>query len=151
MSGASRLRIWRESDETVLRLPGIRIGKRGIERFADAELRGKSGGVQLEVNAVGRVVRELQRVDGEPGANVLLTLDLALQQFVAERLRDQSASAVVMDVITGDILAMVSVPSFDSNTFARGITQAEWQELLNNPMKPLFNSSAGSVSTGFDL
>lgn len=132
----------RDSDDPMLQLPGMRIGKKGVEKGADEALRGKPGGIQVEVNAVGRVVRELDRAEGEAGANLLLTIDLELQQFVSDRLKDQSASAVVMDVITGDILAMVSVPSFDNNTFARGVTQAEWQELLSDPKKPLLNKAA---------
>ncbi|MCW5748941.1 MAG: penicillin-binding protein 2 [Alphaproteobacteria bacterium] len=132
----------RDSDDPVLQLPGMRIGKKGVEKAADEQLRGKPGGVQVEVNAVGRVVRELDRAEGESGANLLLTIDLELQRFVAERLKDQSASAVVLDVVSGDILAMVSVPSFDNNAFARGVTQAEWQELLNDPKKPLLNKAA---------
>jgi penicillin-binding protein 2 len=132
----------RDSDDPVLELPGMRIGKKGVEKGADELLRGKPGGIQVEVNAVGRVVRKLDRTEGEPGANLLLTIDLELQRYVTERLKDQSASAVVMDVVTGDILAMASVPSFDNNAFARGVTQAEWQELLNDPGKPLLNKAA---------
>ncbi|HEX2889047.1 penicillin-binding protein 2 [Vineibacter terrae] len=135
----------RDSDDAVLQLPGMRIGKKGVEKGADEALRGKPGGIQVEVNAVGRVVRELDRVEGEAGANLLLTIDLELQQYVADRLKDQSASAVVMDVVTGDILSMVSVPSFDNNTFARGVTQTEWQDLLNDPKKPLLNKAAQGV------
>ncbi|MDP2332697.1 MAG: penicillin-binding protein 2 [Reyranella sp.] len=132
----------RDSDDAALQLPGMRVGKKGVEKGADEVLRGKPGGIQVEVNAAGRVVRELHRADGESGANLMLTIDLELQQFVVERLKEQSASAVVMDVITGDILAMASVPSFDNNIFARGITQAEWQELLSDPKKPLLNKAA---------
>lgn len=132
----------RDSDDAALQLPGMRVGKKGVEKGADEVLRGKPGGIQVEVNAAGRVVRELHRADGESGANLMLTIDLELQQFVVERLKEQSASAVVMDVITGDILAMASVPSFDHNIFARGITQAEWQELLSDPKKPLLNKAA---------
>ncbi len=132
----------RDSDDAVLELPGVRIGKRGVEKGADEALRGRPGGVQVEVNAIGRVVRELERNESEPGANVLLTIDLELQQYVTDRLKDQSASAVVMDVVSGDVLAMVSVPGFDNNAFARGITRAEWQELLANPGKPLLNKAA---------
>jgi len=134
-----------DEDDTVLALPDMRIGKRGVEKNADKVLRGKPGFVRMEVDAVGRVMRELDRAEGEPGANVLLTIDLELQRFVAERLGDQSASAVVMDVVTGDILAMVSVPGFDSNAFARGIAQTQWQRLLNDPRKPLVNKAAQGV------
>ena len=132
-------------EEAGLELPDMRIGKRGIEKSADKALRGKPGFIQVEVDAAGRVMRELDHAEGEPGANVLLTIDSELQRFVAERIGDQSASAVVMDVITGDVLAMVSVPGFDSNAFARGITHPEWQRLLADPKKPLVNKAAQGV------
>ncbi len=131
----------RDSDDPVLELPGMRIGKKGIEKGAETMLRGRPGGVQVEVNARGRVVRELDRVESEAGSNIQLTIDLPLQQFVAERLAEQSASAVVMDAITGDILALASTPSFDSNAFARTITSSEWRDLLNNPRKPLLDKA----------
>ena len=102
--------------------------------------------MQVEVNAVGRVVRELDRTEGQPGSNALLTIDLDLQRFTAERVKEhQSGSVVVMDVVTGDILAMVSTPGFDPNTFARGITQAEWRELLDSQERPLHNKSIAGV------
>ncbi len=123
----------------------MRIGKRGIEKAADRALRGKPGFIRMEVDAAGRVKRELDRADGGPGANVVLTIDAELQQFVAERLGDLSASAVVMDVFTGDVLAMVSVPGFDGNAFARGISQPEWQRLLTDPRRPLLNKAAQGV------
>jgi penicillin-binding protein 2 len=135
----------RNSDEVALQLPDMRIGKRGIEKGAEKALRGRVGVVQLEVNAAGRAMRELSRAESEPGSNLLLTIDMELQQFVAEQLKNQSASATVMDVITGDILAMVSVPSFDNNLFARGITKSEWQMLLSDPKKPLLNKAAQGV------
>ncbi len=135
----------KENDDPLLHLPGMRIGKKGVERGADAALRGKAGAVQVEVNATGRVVRELDRTEGESGANLVLTIDVELQRYVSERLKDQSAAAVVMDVITGDILSLVSVPGFDNNAFARGVTQAEWQDLLADPKKPLFNKAASGA------
>jgi penicillin-binding protein 2 len=131
--------------DPVLTLPGIRIGKKGVERGMEEDLRGRAGAVQVEVNAVGRVVRELDRIEGEAGSNALLTVDLGLQEFVANRLKDESASAVVLDVITGEILAMVSVPGFDPNAFARGISQAEWRDLNENPMRPLYNKALAGV------
>src|SRR5581483_200397 len=74
-----------------------------------------------------------------------LAIDIELQRFVADRLRDQAASAVVMDVITGDVLAMVSVPGFDTNAFARGITRSEWRQLLADPRRPLLNKASQGV------
>ncbi|MCA0245652.1 MAG: penicillin-binding protein 2 [Proteobacteria bacterium] len=133
-------------DDPVLSLPTIRFGKKGMERALEDDLRGRAGVVQVEVNAVGRVVRELDRTEGQPGANALLTIDLDLQRFVAEKVKEhQSGSVVVMDVITGDVLAMVSTPGFDPSTFARGITQSEWRELLDNPERPLHNKAIAGV------
>jgi penicillin-binding protein 2 len=133
-------------DDPLLSLATMRFGKKGVERSIEDDLRGRAGAVQVEVNAVGRVVRELDRTEGQPGANALLTIDLDLQRFTAERLAEhQSGSVVVMDVITGDILAMVSTPGFDPNTFARGITQAEWRQLLDSPERPLNNKAIGGV------
>lgn len=133
-------------DDPVLSLPTMRFGKKGMERSLEDDLRGRAGAVQVEVNAVGRVVRELDRTEGQPGTNALLTIDLDLQRFVAEKMKEhQSGSVVVMDVITGDVLAMVSTPGFDPSTFARGITQSEWRELLDNPERPLHNKAIAGV------
>ena len=133
-------------DDPVLQLATMRFGKKGVERSLEDELRGRAGAVQVEVNAVGRVVRELDRTEGQPGSNALLTIDLDLQRLVAERIKEHhSGSVVVIDVVTGDILAMVSTPGFDPNAFARGITQAEWRDLLDNPERPLNNKSIAGV------
>ena len=133
-------------DDPVLQLATMRFGKKGVERSLEDDLRGRAGAVQVEVNAVGRVVRELDRTEGQPGSNALLTIDLDLQRFAAEKMAaHQSGSVVVMDVITGDILAMVSTPGFDPSTFARGITQSEWRELLDNPERPLHNKAIAGV------
>ena len=129
-------------DDPVLQLATMRFGKKGAERALEDDLRGRAGAVQVEVNAVGRVVRELDRTEGQPGSNALLTIDLELQKFALDRMKDHpSGSAVVLDVITGDIVAMVSTPGFDPNTFARGITQSEWRELLDSPERPLNNKA----------
>jgi penicillin-binding protein 2 len=124
----------------------MRFGKKGVERSLEDDLRGRAGAVQVEVNSVGRVVRELDRTEGQPGANALLTIDLDLQRFATERMKEQqSGSVVVLDVVTGDVLAMVSTPGFDPNTFARGITQSEWRELLDSPERPLNNKAINGV------
>ena len=133
-------------DDPVLQLATMRFGKKGAERAFEDDLRGRAGAVQVEVNSVGRVVRELDRTEGQPGSNALLTIDLDLQRFAAERIKEhQSGSIVVLDVITGDVLAMVSTPGFDPNTFARGITQGEWRELLESPERPLNNKAINGV------
>ena len=133
-------------DDPVLQLATMRFGKKGVERSLEDDLRGRAGAVQVEVNAVGRVVRELERTEGQPGANALLTIDLDIQRFAAEKMKEhQSGSVVVLDVITGDVIAMVSTPGFDPTTFARGITQGEWRDLLDNPERPLHNKAIAGV------
>src|SRR5262249_12635878 len=111
-------------DDPVLQLATMRFGKKGVERSLEDNLRVRASVVQADVNGGGRVVRERDRTEGQPGSNALLTIDLDLQRFAAERVKEhQSGSVVVLDVVTGDVLAMVSTPGFDPNTFARGITQ----------------------------
>ncbi|MEX2643099.1 MAG: penicillin-binding protein 2 [Acetobacterales bacterium] len=125
--------------DPVLELPGFRIGKSGIEREYDGAMRGKAGTTQLEVNALGRVIRELKRQDGQPGDDVELTLDIDLQRAVSRRLGNDSAAAVVMDVRSGEVLAMSSTPSFDPNSFNQGISSTEWRALSTNMKAPLIN------------
>jgi len=130
------------SEDPLLSLPGFRIGKTGIERQHDLALRGSAGTQQLEVNAVGRVIRELSRDPGEPGRQVTLTLDAKLQHYVQQRLAaEQSAAAVVMDVHTGGIQALCSSPSYDPNQFAMGISSELWKSLLASETAPLTNKA----------
>ncbi|MGJ3258392.1 MAG: penicillin-binding protein 2 [Rhodospirillales bacterium] len=136
-------------DDPLLKLPGFRVGRAGIEKVHDMDLRGTGGSSEVEVNAFGRMIRELSRREGQPGAEVTLTLDMGLQEYIAKRLGDESASVVVMDVRNGDVLAMVSNPAYDSNDFNRGLSSAEWQRLVNNERSPLINKSiAGVYSPG---
>ena len=107
--------------DPLLELPDFRIGKSGIEKSQDQVLRGKAGTSEVEVNAYGRVVREISHVDGQPGADVVSTLDAAMQDFVTKRCAsEQSVSCVLLDVVTGDVLALVSSPSYDPAAFATG-------------------------------
>lgn len=129
--------------DPLLELPGFRIGKAGVERIYDLQLRGTGGNSQVEVNAFGRVIRELDRNEGQPGAEVVLTIDLELQNYVSQRLTGESAAAVVIDVRNGEILALASTPGFDPNAFNRGLTQDEWAHLSGNPMTPLINKAVG--------
>lgn len=138
----------KEKDATgdpLLDVPGFRIGKRGIEKTFDTRIRGHAGASRVEVNAYGRVIRELERKPGIPGDEVYLTLDKELQSFMYERLKDESAGAAIMDVETGDILALVSTPGFDPNAFNRGLTSAEWAALTENDHKPLINKVMAGV------
>jgi penicillin-binding protein 2 len=129
------------ADDPLLSLPGIRIGRAGLEKFHDMALRGSAGSVQLEVNALGRVIRELDREEGEQGDEVGLTIDADLQQAVLGHLGDQSASAVVLDCRNGEVLAMATNPSFDPNLFNSGVPQAQWAEWSADKRAPLSNKA----------
>ena len=106
-------------EDPVMRVPGFRIGKTGIEKGFDRQLRGRAGSISYEVDAHGRIVRELGSVPSEPGKDLVLTLDHELQAFALDRLASQRrGSLVALDCITGDVLVMVSMPSFDPNEIA---------------------------------
>lgn len=134
-----------ETPDPLLLVPEFQIGKTGIERALDESLRGSAGTTQIEVNAVGRVIRELDRVEGVAGQDLHLTLDLELQKYCLERLGEESAAAVVMDVRTGDVLAAASTPSYDPNPFVLGISQKEYSALLEDDHRPLHNKWASGM------
>lgn len=135
--------------DPLLELPGFRIGKAGVEKVYDTALRGTGGASQVEVNAVGRVIRELSRREGQPGSELRLTIDLELQKYIHDRLGDESAAVVVMDVHTGEVLSLASTPAFDPNAFNTGLSQAEWESLVSNPKAPLTNKAvAGQYAPG---
>jgi len=132
--------------DPLLELPGFRIGKSGVEKQYDESLRGKQGSKRVEVDAVGRVVRELEdkRIDPTPGQDLVLSIDIGLQQFVQQRLASElSASAVVLDAVNGDVLALGSTPAYDPTMFTRGVTVREWQDLTSDPLRPLANKATG--------
>jgi penicillin-binding protein 2 len=132
--------------DPLLELPDFRIGKSGIEKSQDLRLRGVAGTSEVEVNAYGRVVRELVHRPGQPGEDVIVGLDIATQDFVVKRCASEpSVSCVVLDVVTGDVLALVSSPSFDPTMFSTGLTQAAWQELSTDPRNPLNNKASAGV------
>lgn len=136
--------------DPLLELPDFRVGRNGIERVYDLAMRGRAGNTQLEVNALGRPIRELSRNEGEPGADVTLTIDAELQLMTAARLaKEESAAAVMMDVANGDVLVLASHPSYDPHEFARGISGPAWRALLNNHRAPLTNKAvSGMYSPG---
>jgi penicillin-binding protein 2 len=127
--------------DPVLDLPGFRIGKRGIEKAFDSKLRGTAGVSRVEVNAYGRVIRELGHDPGAPGSDVYLTIDQQVQNFVTQHLGDQSAACVVMDAQNGDVLALASTPSYDPNFFNVGISETQWKVLTGDDHKPLLNKA----------
>jgi penicillin-binding protein 2 len=136
--------------EPLLELPEFRIGKNGVEKVYDQLLRGRAGISRFEVNALGREIKELHREDGEPGQAIGLTVDLDLQRYVHGRLRaEASASAVVLDVRTGEVLALASVPTFDPGALVDGVSQETWRAWLGDPKAPLVNKAiAGQYPPG---
>ncbi len=131
--------------DPLLQIPKFQIGKVGVEAQMEDALRGTAGTKQIEVNSVGRVIRELSRRDGQPGENVQLTIDAKLQNFALARLSGESAAAVAMDVTNGDLLACVSSPSFDPNKFVRGISNVDYQAYMTNDHRPLSNKAVTGI------
>ncbi len=135
-----------DEDAKVLSVPGFRIGKNGIEKQYEEQMRGTAGDVEMEVNAHGRVVQELVRHDPIAGQELTLAIDIGLQQFMQQRLaREEGAAAVLMDIHSGEVLALASQPSFDPNLFTFGISQDDWNNLNNDIHSPLLNKIIGGV------
>lgn len=127
--------------------PGFRIGKQGVEKALDAELRGKPGGQKVEVDARGRVVRTDPEGDVKPvpGKDVVLTLDADIQNRASEVFETDSGGAVLMDIANGDILCMTSAPSFDSNKFVTGIPGPEYRLLAEYERRPLLDKAMSGL------
>jgi penicillin-binding protein 2 len=132
-----------DNPDPLLLSPGFRIGKAGVEQALDVQLRGKPGGQKVEVDAKGRVIREDPSGDipPRPGAAVHLTLDADIQNRALEVFGDASGAAVMMDCRTGDVLCLLSAPSFDANQFVRGLTRPEYAALVEYERKPLLNKA----------
>lgn len=133
------------AEDPMLALPGLRVGRAGMERYHERVLRGRAGSVQLEVNALGRVIQELDRKEGVQGDDVTLTIDAELQQIALKRLGDESASAVVMDCRNGEVLAMATNPSFDPSVFNSGVSQTQWREWTRDRRTPLINKATSGL------
>ena len=127
----------RDDPDPLLRIPRFQIGKVGVERELETTLRGKAGTKRVEVNALGREMREIERKEGSRGANLKLTLDTNLQAYVRARLGTESASVVVLDCKTGEILAICSSPAYDPNKFVRGISYDDYGKLRDDNHRPL--------------
>jgi penicillin-binding protein 2 len=130
--------------DPLLELPGIRVGRAGIERHHDRTLRGRAGAVRLEVNAVGRVIRELDRREGVAGEDVQISIDAGLQKAVRGRI-EEGTSVVLMDARNGEVLAMASQPSFDPNIFNSGVSAAQWRQWTANRATPLINKTTNGL------
>ena len=130
-------------------VPGLKVGKVGLEKSLEEKLLGTNDIERYEVNAYGRRISQLEFQKGKKGKTLRLTIDTEVQKLANELLKDKAGSICVMDIFTGSIIAMHSSPSFDPNLFVFGISQDEWQIIRNNPMKPLVNKTLqGNYSPG---
>ncbi|TYT25827.1 penicillin-binding protein 2 [Luteimonas viscosa] len=127
-------------------------GRTGIERYYDAQLRGRIGYEQVETNVEGRALRSVGMVPAQAGTDLRLGIDLELQRAMVMAFGEQTGSAIAMDPSTGQILAMVSLPSFDANLFVNGISSVDYRRLMDDPSRPLFNRLVlGGVAPGSTL
>ena len=131
--------------DALLRQPSFRMGKTGVEQSMDKTLRGKAGRQKVEVNALGRTVQEWDdgKVEAEPGEDVWLTIDTELQAFTAEQFGEESGGAVVIDVMTGELRTLLSMPTFDNNLWVSGLTSKEMKRLNSDPKRPQYNKVIG--------
>jgi len=135
-----------EDDSGIFGVPGFRIGKNGVEKQYEKFMRGRAGDIEMEVNAHGRVVRELVRHDPTAGEDMTLAIDIGIQQYAQKCLeREEGASAVVLNIQTGEVLVMASHPSFDPNLFTYGISHDDWEALNKDIHAPLLNKAIGGV------
>jgi len=132
-------------DDPLLKQPTFRIGKTGVEQSYDKEMRGAAGQLKVEVNAFGRTVREwdTDKLEAKPGKDVWLTLDSELQIYAAQLFGEESGGAAVIDVMTGELRTLLSMPTFDGNLFVSGLTSADMQRLNGDPRRPQFNKVVG--------
>jgi penicillin-binding protein 2 len=137
--GAPNAEQYKATRDPLLVTPGFKLGKDGLEKMLEPRLRGVPGAKIVEVTAGGRPVKDLPTRPDRPGLSEKLTIDAGLQEYAARRLGTNSGSAVVIDCRTGEMLAMVSMPAYDPNSFSDGISQVEWQMLSENDHVPLMN------------
>ena len=130
-------------------VPGIKVGKLGLEKTLENDLIGINDIQRYEVNAYGKRINQLDYQKGAQGSKIRITLDTDVQKLSAELLKNKAGSISVMDIFTGEIIAMYSSPSYNPNSFLFGISQDEWQLIRNNPLKPLINKTlSGLYSPG---
>tara|TARA_B100000959_G_scaffold107413_1_gene113229 strand:- start:1071 stop:2996 length:1926 start_codon:yes stop_codon:yes gene_type:complete len=128
-----------------INVPGLKTGKNGLEKTFNNLMIGKPGIQRFEVNAYGKRIKELKLIEGEKGKNFRTTIDQEVQKFTSQLLEKKSGSVSVMDVYTGDIVALVSSPTYDANKFVHGISSKDWQELIKDPLKPLINKTLAGL------
>ena len=145
VGAASAKEYERENKNPLLIIPGVKIGKEGLEKSMEMTLRGQPGGQRVEVTARGKLVKELDPKPDRSGGTIQLTIDADLHEFTARRIGEQSCSVVVMDVSNGDILAMPSMPSFNPNNFSDGISRNEWKMLSGDDHLPLVDKALESL------
>ena len=133
-------------------VPGLKVGKSGIEYSNEKLLIGRYGIKRYEVNSSGKRINQIEHIKESQGTEIKTTIDLEVQQFAQELLKDRAGSICAMDIYTGEILAMASSPTYDPNKFTHGIGHKDWREIRDNPLKPLVNKSiAGLYSPGSTL
>ncbi len=143
--GAASATEYEKEKNPLLITPGFKIGKEGLEETLEDRLRGVPGGQRVEITARGKLVRELEPKPDRSGNTVQLAIDAELQEFAARRLGEESGACVILDCLTGDILALVSMPAYDPNSFSDGIGRTEWRMLSEDPRKPLLNKVLNSL------
>ena len=136
-----------DAPDQLLRIPRFQIGKIGVESKYEDTLRGSAGSKRVEINATGRVMRELDRREGQSGADLQLTVDARLQRYVQARLEGESASAVVIDCEHGDVMAICSSPSYDPNLFVRGISHNDYNALTENKSRTVGSTAGNAQAT----
>ena len=135
------------SNETIKQrnVPGLRVGKTGLEKALENELIGTNGIQRFEVNAYGKRINQIDFQEGEQGKTIKLTIDTEIQKYTGELLNEKAGSISIMDIYTGEIVAMNSSPSFDPNLFLYGIEINKWKEIQKNPLKPLLNKTVSGL------
>ena len=128
-----------------INMPGLKTGKNGLEKSFNEAMLGKPGVQRFEVNAYGKRIKELKFIAGSPGKNFRTTIDQEIQNFASTSIKDKSGSVCVMDIFSGDIVSMVSSPTYDPNKFVHGISQKDWLALIENKKKPLINKSLAGL------
>ncbi len=126
-------------------VPGLRVGKSGLEKNFENELIGTNSIQRYEVNAFGKRINQIDYVEGEEGKTIKLTIDSEIQKVTQELLKDKAGSISVMDIYTGEIIAMNSSPSFDPNLFLYGVDLQKWNEIKKDPLKPLLNKTLSGL------